>query len=308
MTITTNRALRRHFVFDRGTPVFLSLMIMLALANAQTDYCRWYAATDKDTYLRASDACVGYFFGGGRKYYSSSFTRFDHASLWQANQPASGAACYFGGGPAVSVTSLYGAAIVNWPCSDAGICNPYPANSAFGCGKTIEQLASSQKSPSDPTRLFHATQACIAASTCDKRCTMDHCKWMDKVLPDFVSPYLAKQEKWKLIESQCRSRGTGWLADRLCAEAMARNHIFNDLLPALIKNGCGSSTDWSTVETAITSCTNRSFTTSVERATSSMVVILYREVIRSQCLARRTAQSLPGFINLDLQGKTCMQQ
>lgn len=271
-------------------------------------FCQWYAAIDQNNYLRASDACSGYFFGGGRAYYSPSYNRFDYASLYYADQPASGAGCWFGGDPPTTTQNIFGASIRAWPCVDAGICNPYPANSTYGCGKTISDLRAVQKSTTDPTRLFHATQTCIAEEACARRCTMDNCKWIDRVLPDFVAPYLSKQGQWTTIETQCQARGTGWLSDRLCAEAMARNHIFTDLLPSLIRSGCGSESDWVTVKSAIESCSSQSFTTTVERAASSMVVVLYREIVRSQCTSGRSSQGLPANINSDLQGKVCQQQ
>jgi hypothetical protein len=126
-------------------------------------------------------------------------------------------------------------------------CDSYPANKYAGCGKAVDDLSKVVKSATDPTRVFHATQQCIALKACNARCTMENCDWLNKVLPDFVNPYLQKSGKWRAVESECASRASGWWGDRLCALDMAENHINNDLVPALVRSGCGSTSDWTRV-------------------------------------------------------------
>jgi hypothetical protein len=57
------------------------------------------------------------------------------------------------------------------------------------------------KAPDDPTRVFHQTQTCIVRKSCDLRCRMDNCKWMDRVIPHFVGPYLIKSGDWPAKEN-----------------------------------------------------------------------------------------------------------
>lgn len=56
---------------------------------------------------------------------------------------------------------------------EGGPCSVYPANSTFGCGKTVTDLQNIAKAATDPTRIFHATQTCIAKNhaTCGVRWT-----------------------------------------------------------------------------------------------------------------------------------------
>jgi hypothetical protein len=132
---------------------------------------------------------------------------------------------------------------VEW-CTGAPSCRTYPDNKVTECGRTVDELVNFKKDRSDPTRYFHETQACIARSTCNLRCKMEHCDWLKEVIPAFVDPCLRKSGEWPAIEDKCRKRFQTWINARRCANEMAREHIFYDLLPALVRYGCGSESDW----------------------------------------------------------------
>lgn len=136
---------------------------------------------------------------------------------------------------------------------------------------------------------------------------MNNCGWMDRVLPTFIDPYLKKTGKWQQIEANCKTLGQGWMADRLCAEEMARNHIFNDLLPALQKFGCGSDADWNQVFLRIQGCTSQRFDNVVESAATSWMIYLYRQVVRNKCTQTRLSLNQNQEINNDLAGRGCLQ-
>lgn len=189
-------------------------------------------------------------------------------------------------------------------CTAYPSCMSYPNSAQTECGQTVGRLLAVSKAATDPTRVFHQTQTCIARVSCDARCKMEDCNWLKAVLPDFVAPYMEKAGRWSAIEAECR-RATGWVADRDCAQAMARYHIANDLGPALIRFGCGSSADWNKVFDAIASCTRQTFSTAFESAVSQAVVLVYRNLIRSRCLAVREAAGENREINDDLRGSAC---
>jgi hypothetical protein len=196
-----------------------------------------------------------------------------------------------------------------------GWCAKYPENRGFGCGKTVADLEAVTKAADDPTRIFHQTQTCIARKSCDLRCQMDNCKWMDRVIPDFVNPYLQKLGRWPEIEADCR-RGTGtqesWatrIRERLCARNMARYHIEEDLSRALEVTGCGTDRDWQAVFGAITSCTSETFQglgpIPFSETIAQWQVRQYRDNVRAACQALRSGRSQPLDINSGLGGKVC---
>lgn len=192
---------------------------------------------------------------------------------------------------------------VEW-CTGSPSCLWYPDNKATECGRTVDALVKITKSSTDPTRLFHQNQICIARSSCDLRCKMDNCNWLKAVLPDFVKPYLLKQGRWKTIEAEC-ARSLGWLADRRCASAMAAYHIETDLSQALSKSGCGSDRDWQRVFDVINTCTAQTFNNAAETWVASAAVRIQRDRTRAACTAARTAEGVDVYINTELKGTTC---
>lgn len=191
-------------------------------------------------------------------------------------------------------------------CTGSPSCTWYPNNVGTECGKTVDALLQIGKPSGDPTSYFHNNQSCIAKASCNLRCKMDNCNWMKFVIPEFVNPYLDKAGDWSAIEAECAQRESNWLNERFCAEAMARHHIFTDLLPALQKYGCGSEADWEQVFGMISSCSQATFGSQVDRALASTPVYVYRQIVRASCSIARIAAGLSVDVNEDLRGKQCM--
>ncbi|MDL1861322.1 hypothetical protein FBR04_09870 [Betaproteobacteria bacterium PRO7] len=179
----------------------------------------------------------------------------------------------------------------------------YTENRSFGCGKTVADLEAVTKTADDPTRVFHQTQTCIARKSCDLRCRMDHCKWMDRVIPDFVNPYLQKAGDWPEIEQRCgaMARMGAPFNGLLCASLMAQYHIEKDLTAALTLHGCGSENDWNLVFSTIQACPSSG------GKVAEVAVRDLREQARATCLVRRQTAPDP-LIEIPLKGKTCDQQ
>jgi hypothetical protein len=205
-----------------------------------------------------------------------------------------------------------------------GWCAKYSENRDFGCGKTVADLEAVTKAADDPTRVFHQTQTCIARKSCDLRCRMDNCKWMDRVIPDFVNPYLQKTGNWSALESVCqlvklnyRSYGAPIVGDLLCAEAMAEYHIEVDLVAAMTATGCGSDNDWNLVYQQIQTCSGDTQTAllggwpdAAKNAGADYAawkVRKLRDQARAQCVANRTAAGLDPEMNPAEKGKVCLQ-
>lgn len=278
------------------------------VAHAQD--CQWYAGNDTATlYARADAACRGYIAKNG---WNPPGYVYHSTRYWNSAYPTSGAQCLlqYYLYPNSTPTNLYNAGVQAEPCADPGLCPVFPSNKTFGCGKTVADLETVIKTADDPTRIFHQTQTCIAKKSCDLRCQMNNCKWMERVIPDFVTPYLQKKSNWLPVEQSCQESllPVGWARDRACAERMARLHISQDLLPALQKSGCGSDTDWLLVYSVIADCTSQSFSSGLEQWFSRVVVGLYRERIRGNCLESRQQNGFPSAVNQNLEGKSCDQQ
>jgi hypothetical protein len=205
-----------------------------------------------------------------------------------------------------------------------GPCAPTDVNRTFGCGKTVAELEAVTKAADDPTRVFHQTQTCIARKSCDLRCRMDNCKWLDRVIPDFVDPYLQKTGNWSALESVCqlvklnyRSYGAPIVGDLLCAEAMAEYHIEVDLVAAMTATGCGSDNDWNLVYQQIQTCSGDTQTAllggwpdAAKNAGADYAawkVRKLRDNARAQCIANRTAAGLDPEMSAAEKGKVCLQ-
>jgi hypothetical protein len=138
---------------------------------------------------------------------------------------------------------------------------------------------------------------------------MENCDWLNKVLPDFVSPYLQKTGLWREIETDCQNNYLGTYGKLWCAREMAANHIKNDLIPALIKSGCGSEPDWKAVFEFIRTCSVDNMPRSAPPLSSQIAALQvrkYREDARIACVAARTAKLLPIEITNHAKGKVCM--
>lgn len=196
-------------------------------------------------------------------------------------------------------------------------CSGYPENSEYGCGKSIAELEAEAKGPIDPRRLFHAQQTCIAKKSCQLRCQMDNCKWMDNVIPAFVDPYLGGDGLWPQVEASCAGvvvamaglPGVGkWIADRECFSTMGWYHVQVDLRNALTQYGCGSQNDWDLVGDQIVPCLKETQPgyPQVYYEVGGIFVDSARERVRQQCRASRAASGALD-INTDIAGKVCAE-
>lgn len=194
-------------------------------------------------------------------------------------------------------------------------CPGYPENSTFGCGESVAELQATRKSWVDPRRLFHSQQECIARTSCELRCQMDNCQWMDLVIPAFTRPYLDGDGIWPIVETNCGAMqgllsvvpGGKWIADRECFSTMGWNHVQIDLKAALEAHGCGTQKDWDLVGDQIAPCllkTDPGYPNQYYEF-GGVFVRLARERVRSQCLASRNARGLPIDINSGFGGKVC---
>lgn len=78
----------------------------------------------------------------------------------------------------------------------------------------------------------------------------------------------------------------------------------NDLLPALVKNGCGTGGDWNQVFDVIKLCNSRHLST-MESSIANQLVKLYRDNIRAECVEVRENQEKPIEIDEGLGGLQC---
>jgi hypothetical protein len=197
-------------------------------------------------------------------------------------------------------------------------CPGYPENSSFGCGESIAELEATKKTSADPAHLFHSQQTCIARKSCELRCQMDNCKWMETVIPAFVRPYLDGDGGWPLIEAQCtavRAALAGkafgkWIADRECFSTMGWYHVLIDLNAALVEHGCGTKHDWDLVGRQIAPCLKETQPGYPQRyyEIGGIFVQSARKEVRTICQTKRSNQGLPMDINNDIKGKMCEVQ
>lgn len=188
-------------------------------------------------------------------------------------------------------------------------------NSTFGCGKDVAELVAAAKTDSDPSNLFHNQQTCIAMKSCELRCKMDNCRWMDKVIPGFTRPYLDGDGLWPQIETSCDSvriallgLPTGkWIADRQCFSTMGWYHVLVDLKNSLSQHGCGSQHDWDLVGQQIVPClkeTQPGYPQPYYRL-GGYFVNSARERVRATCHTERSLRGQPLDINANISGKVC---
>lgn len=197
------------------------------------------------------------------------------------------------------------------------VCAPQdcPYSEDSGCGKGVADLQRVTMSSSDPRRLFHLQQTCIAKGSCEIRCLMDNCQWMDYVVPAFVEPYLEKRAFWPLVEASCEAvnalikdyKGGRWVASQECFATMGWYHVQVDLRDALEKFGCGSQKDWNMVGQRIIPCLmgTQPENPRAYHQVGGIFVHLARDRVRERCLTSRQKDGLLGDINQEIGGKIC---
>ncbi len=78
-------------------------------------------------------------------------------------------------------------------CTGAPSCEHYPYSSMSACGAQVRQLELTGGAVTGPIKTFHNTATCIAQGSCDDRCKMENCNWLNGVVPDFVEPYTSRR-------------------------------------------------------------------------------------------------------------------
>lgn len=306
-----------RFVFHTWPTLCLCLAFLQFLPiRAEAQQCQWYAANDVNTvYGRADAACRGYIDKNG---WNPPGYMYDSTRFWNVNSPISGAGCFLTYKPSEfpnnKPTNLYNAAIQTG-CIDTGFCPIDPQNSTYGCGMSGGDIQSVTKSSDDPTRLFHKQQICIARKSCNLHCQMDNCKWMERVIPDFVNPYLSHTGDWPAIEAECQDfrqtmsgiPGGQWIAEQDCFARMGWYHVRTDLQASLNKYGCGTPSDWSLVGDQILSCLKQTSPDNppAYHAFGERFIQFVRTTARVQCSVSRTLAGKPQNINTDIEGKVC---
>lgn len=193
-----------------------------------------------------------------------------------------------------------------------------PSSDGSGCGKAVAELQGAAMPSTDPRHLFHLQQTCIAKGSCEIRCQMDNCQWMDHVIPAFVDPYLEKRGLWPFVEASCSAvntlldgfNGGKWVANQECFASMGWYHVQVDLRGALEAFGCGSQRDWNMVGQRIVPCLmeTQPGNPRAYHQVGGIFVHLARERVRQKCISSRQKDGLPVDINQEMGGKVCMAE
>jgi hypothetical protein len=111
--------------------------------------------------------------------------------------------------------------------------------SADDTAKRAEEFATTNPNAAP----FAKIQACIARKTCSqaKDGTINDPEWAETVVPKFIDRFLDQTGKWPEVLDQCQNSPltnlVPQIAQLLCAERMAKQHIQNDLGDAMTQTG-----------------------------------------------------------------------
>ena len=155
-----------------------------------------------------------------------------------------------------------------------------------------QQMADDNQGFFNPTSEFMDVQACIAKDSCRKKKSMDNPNWLDQVLPKFVNALKDQTGAWPVIIAACNAIPiTDLFRKQECAAMMATNHIFVDLLGAMTQAGCGTDSDWQSVQDSILKCLSQEDPL-LEPVTFPITKFL-RDTARGICQDRRQKLGLP---------------
>lgn len=198
-------------------------------------------------------------------------------------------------------TNLHGTGIASNAISDDFSAKATtPANAP--CTNVVDKLRRIALKENDPTIGFVKNQTCIARKCCADP-TIGVPKWINAVVPDFVTPFVEQWGQWKAIIDRCHALPAKlYLRDEICQTDMAMYHIAVDLQEALNKNGCGIHADWGITGNIIGRCVRDGVSpdwgrlmTPVAQECANYVVQLSRDVVRSRCILYRTMKGVPVF-------------
>src|SRR5262249_32012273 len=133
-----------------------------------------------------------------------------------------------------------------------GNCQQSPTS----CSQVVANLKQYPQPPGDPLDSFVQTQTCIAQDACVAKSTLNHPQWLDKLVNDFVNPFLDTGPRWTQLIANCHHTLPFGYQTEYCQYIFARHHIKVDLQNALNQDGCGTDQDWQALANIITSCLN----------------------------------------------------
>ena len=155
-----------------------------------------------------------------------------------------------------------------------------------------QQMADDNQGFFNPTTEFMDVQACIAKDACRKKKAMDNPNWLDQVLPKFVNALKDQTGAWPVIIAACNAIPiTDLFRKQECAAMMATNHIFVDLLNAMTQAGCGTDSDWQSVQDSILKCLQQE--DPLLSPVTFPITKFLRDTARGICQDRRQKLGLP---------------
>lgn len=164
------------------------------------------------------------------------------------------------------------------------------------CDQAVAKLKQYSQPPGDPLDSFVQTQTCIAQDACAAKSTLNHPPWLDKLVSDFVDPFLNTTLRWSQLIANCHHTLPFGYQTEYCQYIFARHHIKVDLQNALNQDGCGTDQDWQTLANIITSCLKKTRPFDpVGVEIGNEFVQSWRDEVRQKCIAYRTGQHLPVY-------------
>jgi hypothetical protein len=162
------------------------------------------------------------------------------------------------------------------------------------CEGLIAGLEAEPLPTNDVRNLFILNQTCITRTSCAIRQQFEHPAWLEGVLTKFVGRFLKRQGDWPAVLEGCTKYII--LSELFCADDMARQHIRVDLRLTLALEGCGSENDWRLVERIIRDCLLE--VGGWVNVLGWLVVPVYRDQVRVDCLRDRAQSGLPLYTNV----------
>ena len=175
----------------------------------------------------------------------------------------------------------------------AGQSNTQSKPDCVTCESLISGLEAEPIPAGDVRNVFILNQTCIARTSCAIRQQFEHPEWLESVLTKFVGRFLQRQGDWPAVLEGCGKYVI--LGELFCADDMARQHIRVDLRITLAAEGCGTENDWRLVERIIRDCLLE--VGGWVNVLGWLVVPVYRDQVRVDCLRDRAQSGLPLYVN-----------
>ena len=176
-------------------------------------------------------------------------------------------------------------------CCNAALAQSTPE--CLGCENLTPTLEGQLSTPGDVRNLFVLNQICSGKGICKRRSEFEHPEWVETVLVKFVARFLERVDGWPGVLEGCGSYIV--LGELFCADAMARQHIQVDLRTVMLAEGCGTDRDWLLIERIVRECLLESG--NWVNLLGWLVIPLYRDQVRVDCLRDRAQAGLPLYTN-----------